>query len=287
MKDKIMPFVLVIVGSMMFGISVNLFVVSLNLFSSGLLGFSQVIRSIINLVTQNTSGYDYSGIIYFLLNIPLYLIAYKALSFRFFLLSIISTIVQSMTLAIVPIPQVMIFEDILTSILVGGIMGGVGIGLCLRAGGSGGGFDIIGVYFAMKYKDFSVGKISLILNAIVMIFSAILFNFQIAIYSILYITIFTLTLDKMHSQNIVSYCMIFTHSPQAKKDIMSKLGRGVTYWHGYGAYTDNENEVLVTIISKYEEAGLKKIVLDVDPHAFIIISEGMHVVGNYEKRLVG
>lgn len=286
MKDKIVPCLWVIAGSVMFGVSVNLFVVSLNLFSSGLLGVAQVLRSIINLITQNNNGYDYSGIIYFLLNVPLYLIAYKALSPRFFFLSILSTIVQSLTLALVPIPNVLIFEDMLTSILIAGIMGGVGIGFCLRAGGSGGGFDIIGVYYAMKYKDFSVGKISLALNAVVMVLSAILFNFQIAVYSILYITIFTLALDKMHSQNIVMHCMIFTQSPEAKKEIMKQTGRGVTYWRGMGAYTNRENEVLVTVISKYEEAQIKKIVLDADPNAFMIISEGMHITGNYEKRLV-
>lgn len=286
MKNKMLPYFWVIVGSMMFGISVNLFVVSLNLFSSGLLGVAQVIRSIINLVIQNNGGYDYSGIIYFLLNVPLYIMAYKVLSPRFFFLSILSTIVQSLTLALVPIPTTLIFNDMLTSILVAGIMGGVGIGMCLRAGGSGGGFDIIGVYYAMKIKDFSVGKISLVLNAIVMILSAILFNFQIAVYSILYVTIFTLALDKMHSQNIVMHCMIFTQSSEAKKQIMNQLGRGVTYWKGKGAYTEKDNEVLVTVISKYEEAQLKKIVLEADPSAFIIISEGMHVTGNYEKRLV-
>lgn len=284
--NKIMPYLAVILGSAIYAISVNLFVVSLDLYSSGVLGFSQVIRSIVNLLLGFKPAIDYSGIINFVLNVPLYILAYRSLSRRFFVLSLLSTVTQTVCLMLFPIPEAMILDDILTSILVAGIIGGVGIGVCLRVGGSGGGFDILGVYFSLKMKSISVGKLSMALNAITYACCALLFDVRVAVYSILYVVVFSMTLDKMHLQNIVTNCMIFTHSKETKKDIIRELKRGVTYWHGYGAYTDRDLDILVTLISKYEVNHLKRIVLEKDPQAFIICSEGMHVTGNVEKRLV-
>ncbi len=283
---QIKPYVIVIFGSSLFALGVNLLVVPLNLYSSGLLGVSQVLRSIVNLVISSQSQYDWSGYVYFALNIPLYIMAYRSLSHRFFYLSVLSTIVQSIVLVLIPIPQTPLLEDALTSVLVGGLIGGIGIGLCLREGGSGGGFDILGMYYALKTKGGSVGRLSLILNAVVYVICAVLFDIETAIYSILYVTVFTLALDRFHTQNIATHVMIFSQNKEIKKKIISQLRRGVTYWHGYGAYTDRDMDIIVTIISKYEISALKKLVLDMDEHAFIVISEGLHVIGNYEKRLL-
>lgn len=282
----IKPYILVIVGSALYAISVNLFIVSLDLYSSGLLGIAQVIRSIVNLITQSKSQYDWSGLVYFLMNIPLYILAYRNLSHRFFYLSVVSILVQSALLTIIPIPQDPLLSDYLTSVVLGGLIGGVGIGLCLQAGGSSGGFDIIAMYYSLKSKSGSMGQLSLIVNGILYAICAILFNIETAIYSIIYIAVFTLAFERFHTQNIVSHVMIFTKNASVKKEIISQLDRGLTYWHGYGAYTENEQEILVTLVSKYEITELKRIVLELDENAFIVISEGMHVVGNYQKRLL-
>lgn len=283
---KIKPYVFVIMGSSLFALGVNLFIVPLNLYSCGLLGVSQVFRSIVNLIFENHSQYDWSGYVYAALNIPLYIMAYRNLSHRFFYLSILSTVIQSIVLVMVPIPQQFLINDYLTSVLVGGLIGGIGIGLCLQVGGSGGGFDILGMYYAIKTKGGSVGKFSLILNTLLYLVCAMLFNIETAIYSILYVAVFTLSLDRFHTQNIATHVMIFSKNKEIKKEIIAQLKRGATYWKGMGAYTDNEMEIIVTIISKYEVPALKKVVLECDPQAFIIISEGLQITGNYEKRLL-
>lgn len=284
--DKIKPYLIVILGSAVFALSVNLFIVPLNLYSNGLLGFSQVFRSIVNIFMKSSSEYDWSGFVYALLNIPLYILAYRSLSHRFFYLSILSTIVQSIFLVLIPIPQTLLIKDYLTSALVGGLIGGIGIGYCLRVGGSGGGFDILGMYYALKTKGGSVGKLSLGLNAIMYLICAALFNLETAVYSILYVVVFNMALDKFHTQNIATHVMIFSKNQEIKKEIIHQLKRGATYWSGKGAYTDHDKEIIVTIVSKHEIPALKKMVLEIDPQAFIIISEGLEIVGNYEKRLL-
>ena len=90
----------------------------------------------------------------------------------------------------------------------------------------------------------------------------------------------------MHTQNIVMSAMIFTRNKAVKKAILHEMTRGVTCWEGKGAYTDTETDILMTVISKYEVNHLHDLVLGLDPKAFIILSEGMQVTGNYERRLL-
>ena len=68
--------------------------------------------------------------------------------------------------------------------------------------------------------------------------------------------------------------------------IINDMHRGVTYWKGQGAYTNNETEVLVTIVSKYEVPKIRREILKMDPKAFIIVSSQLNVDGNVEKRLI-
>ena len=77
--------------------------------------------------------------------------------------------------------------------------------------------------------------------------------------------------------------MIFTKKKCIDDRIMKEMHRGVTYWQGKGAYTNEDSLILVTVISKYEISQLKKIVKEIDPKAFIIFNDGMDVTGNFEN----
>ena len=123
-------------------------------------------------------------------------------------------------------------------------------------------------------------------NAVLFTVCALLYNIEIAIYSILQVAVFSFVVDKTHLQNIEVSVMIFTHCPDVKTMIMQKQHRGVTYWHGIGAYTNKETEVLVSIVSKYEIPELQKKILELDPSAFIVVSQQLEVSGGFEKRLV-
>ncbi len=262
-----------------------MFVVPVGLYNGGVVGISQIIRTLVNDYLSLPANFDISGIINFLLNIPLLLLAYKSISRKFFTGTVVSIVFQTIFFSIIAIPNVPIIDDRLAACLIGGIITGTGIGITLKAGGSGGGIDILGVYFAKKYSDFSVGKLGIIINAFIYGGCAILFELPIAIYSIIYTAFFGLIVDRIHYQNINTTATIFTKKQNIEKSIMSEMGRGVTCWKGYGAYTGEDTLVLVTVISKYEINQLKKIVYDIDDKAFVIFNEGMNVTGNFEKRL--
>ncbi len=280
-------FLMVIIGGFIFAAGVNLFIVPLGLYSGGVVGIAQIIRSIlIQFMNINIpNNFDIAGVINFLINIPLLILAFSVISHLFFYKTLCCVIAQTIAFSFIPIPSTPIIEDILASCLIGGVICGYGIGLALRNGGSGGGLDILGVYFTKKINDFSVGKLSIIVNVFVYLGCAILFDISTAIYSILYMACFSLILDRTHYQNINITSIIFTKNEEVQKEIMTQTGRGVTYWDGAGAYTNEKTRVLVTVINKYEINQLQSIVSSMDPNAFLIFSEGPEVVGGFEKRL--
>ncbi|MBP3917338.1 MAG: YitT family protein [Clostridium sp.] len=284
-EKKFKQYGIIIIGAFLFCLGVNLFISPLDLYNGGVVGISQIIRTIIVDYFPSLKNFEIAGIINFIINIPLLLIAYKSISKKFFVRTVVSVVSQTIFFTVITVPSTAIIDDPLAACLIGGIITGAGIGITLKAGGSGGGIDILGVYFTQKYKNFSVGKLGIIINSIIYGICAILFELPTAIYSVIYTTFFSLIVDRIHYQNINTTAMIFTKMKNIESGIMSEMGRGVTCWKGEGAYTGEESKILVTVISKYEINQLKRIVLEKDPKAFIIFNEGLSVTGNFEKRL--
>ncbi|MBX9138038.1 MULTISPECIES: YitT family protein [unclassified Clostridium] len=282
---KVKEYGIIIIGALLFCFGINTFISPLGLYNGGVVGISQIIRTIVVEYIPVLKNFEIAGVINFIINIPLLLIAYKSISKKFFIRTVVSVIAQTIFFTVIKIPTLPIIDDQLAACLIGGIITGAGIGITLKAGGSGGGIDILGVYFTQKYKNFSVGKLGIIINAIIYGICAILFELPTAIYSVIYTTFFSLIVDKIHYQNINTTAMIFTKKKNIELGIMSEMARGVTCWKGEGAYTGEETKILVTVISKYEINQLKRIVLEKDPKAFIIFNEGLNVTGNFEKRL--
>lgn len=274
----------VVIGSFLFCLGLNLFVTPMNLYASGVIGLSQIIRTLL----QNVGivfSFEISGYINLLFNIPLMILAYRSISRRFFLLTLLSIVLQSIFFGVIPIPEIPIIEDMLTACIVGGIITGYGIGLVLRSSGCAGGTDVLGVYFTKKFDHFSVGKLGIIINAVLFTLCMFLFEVEIAIYSILNTVIFSLIVDRVHYQNIAMSAMIFTRKPEIRHYIMKEFHRGVTYWKGMGGYTDEDTYILMTAVSKYEVNILRSEIKKHDPNAFIIFAEALNVTGNFEKHL--
>ncbi len=273
---------LIIGGSFLFAMSVNVFMVPIHLYVGGVVGVSQVIAKVF---FSSVTKFNVTGLINLLFNIPLFVLGYKTAGKKMLFGTLLSVVVQTITFSLIPIPKEMVFDDKLTNIIVSGIVGGIGVGGILSGGASGGGLDLLGLYLTKVRKRFSVGRMSLYFNTVLYIVCAILFDVRIALYSVIYVAIFSFMIDRWHYQNIEMQLMIFTHCEEVKTMILQKYIRGVTYWEGKGAYTNQETEVLCTIVSKSEVESVKQDILSLDPKAFIICSEGLQVTGGYEKRL--
>ena len=273
-------------GALMFAFGLNVFIIPLSLYNGGFMGIAQLIRTFIVSAFHLSLGQtDIAGIIFFLINIPLIILAWSQMGKGFFYRSIIVIIVQTLGQTFIPIPATPFIEDYLTACIVGGIVAGGGSGLILRGASSGGGQDILGIYMSKRFPGFSVGKVGLMINILVYSVCLFMFNIEITIYSLIYGVVYSIACDRVHIQNINVSAMIFTKQPGVAQAIMTQTGRGVTSWDGAGAYTNTSSDILMVVMSKYEVNQIKHIVKEIDPHAFMIFTEGCDVTGNFEKRL--
>lgn len=277
-----------ILGELIAAFSLNYFIVPLGLYSGGSMGVCQLIRTLLQIWGGLSFGdYDIAGILYFLSNIPILLYARGILGRKFVLKTVVCTMAFSLFYSVIPAPSTMVVNDTLTACLLGGILTGVGSGLVLTCGGSGGGLDVIGLCLSKKGSRFTVGRFSMTFNAFLYALCLILFTPETAIYSVIYNFASAMVADKAHQQNISVQALIFTRAGERElgRVIMDELGRGVTWWEGVGAYTGENVHVLCVCLSKYEIEELFHTVHEMDPHAFITLQEGVRIYGNFQKKL--
>lgn len=285
-KKQITGLLYSVCGGVLFAAGVNLFITPLDLYNGGFMGIAQLIRTFLTSALHLSFGQtDIAGIIYFIVNLPLLYLAWSKMGRGFFFRTVVTVIVETAALTFIPVPERSLIDDRLTSCVIGGLVAGFGTGLVLRGGSSGGGQDILGLYFTKKFRNFSVGKMATIINVFVYGICLLMFNLETVIYSLIYGVISSVACDRIHIQNINMSVMIFTKKTGISRAIMEQLGRGVTNWDGEGAYTNKTSYILFVMISKYEMGQIKQIVHSIDPNAFMIFTEGCAVDGNFEKRL--
>lgn len=288
MHNRWLRLVAALVGEAMIALGVNLFIVPIGLYSGGVLGVCQLARTLLqNALGLGAGSMDFTGILYFLVNIPVLIYGYKVLGRSIAAKTIICTVFYSGISLVIPIPSTPIVEEYLTACLIGGLLTGVGTGIVLTCGGSSGGLDLIGLCLSKKGSSITVGRFSLTFNIFLYAICLVLFNVEVAIYSVIYNLVTVMVMDRMHQQNISVQALIFTRNDGYKlgQEIINQLGRGVTYWNGAGAFAGASIRILCVCLSKYEVEELVVLVQKEDPNAFITVEEGVQVYGNFFKKL--
>ena len=274
-----------IIGGVLYAVGVNLFIVPFGLYSGGIVGIAQLIRTLLaDYIHIDFGSKDVAGIIFYALNVPILIYAFPRLEKRFFLRTFVA--VTALMLAMSFIPTKMVVEDCLASTIVGGFISGAGIGLVLRNSGSTGGMDVIGMLMSKAHGNLSVGRVNLTVNLVIYAVCLFLFDVQIVVYSVIFAVIHAFAIDRFHAQNINVEVKIITKidPTQLERDVFTQMGRGVTELPSMGAYTHEDEHILYILISKYEVHQLRQIVRAYDKHAFIIVNEGVSVEGNYLKK---
>ena len=275
-----------LIGVLIYSVGINLFIVPANLYSSGLLGICQVIRTVlVEYLNLPFQSFDIAGIIYYLINIPIMVLAIVKVGKKFLVKTLISCTAMTIFLAVIPITPIV--QDRMTACVVGGIITGCGVGIALRMGSTLGGIDVIGIIITRWKQNFSVGKMNLLVNVCLYAVCLFLFDVEVVIYSLIFAAVYSVAIDKIHIQNITVEVKIITKidTTLLEKEVFEELNRGLTKWTSLGAYTHEESHVLYVLLSKHEVSRLKAIIHKYDANAFVVINEGVVVEGNYLKRL--
>lgn len=189
-----------IVGALLYAVGVNFFVVPAGLYTGGVMGLCQVIRTLLaRYLDLHFQSIDIAGVIYYMINIPIFIIAFARIGRRFFAKTLVTVTALSLSLAV--IPPVTIVKDTMASCVVGGIISGAGVGIALRMGASSGGMDVVGVLLTKWRQDFSVGRVNLLMNLVLYGICLALFDVEIVVYSVIYAAVYSVAMDRVHTQN--------------------------------------------------------------------------------------
>ncbi|MFE4713879.1 MULTISPECIES: YitT family protein [unclassified Paenibacillus] len=273
MLKRIGSYATVIFGSALIASGFNLFLIPHRLLSGGVSGLSMLVGYFTPL---NIS------LLYLLFNIPLLVAGWFQLGRRFIVLSILS--VASTTWMMTLIPVRVVPSDMLLASVFGGVMVGIGSGISFRAGGSSGGFDILGSIIT-RYRDFPVGTIIAGMNGLVILAAAYFDNnWNLALASMVSIYVTGKVVDMIHISHIKVTVYIVTNRTEELLKQLLVLQRGVTKIRTEGAYSHVEKDMLMTVTTRYELAELKRIIKTTDPQAFVNIVETVGVMGSFRKR---
>jgi uncharacterized membrane-anchored protein YitT (DUF2179 family) len=252
------------------------------------MGFAQVFQYLLLKAGFAFKGFNTSGVIYWILNVPAIIVAIKRMRRRFVLKTIFAITSITILLSVIPIVNAPIMDDRITNTIIAGILCGSGIGIILWMGGCDGGMNIVGMLYISSTGKGSVGTVSMAVNLLLYAVMLFLFDAPTVIYTLIYSVFSSMATDKIHTQNISSQVTIITKLEDTKElevEVMGRLHRGMTRVNGNGIFTGDDVKMFIIFISKYEYSRLKGIVKAHDPNAFIVVNEGVHIDGHFLKKL--
>lgn len=268
----IIMILMIILGSAFSGVAFNLFIVPHKLLSGGISGISLILNYLFN---ANI------GILFLVFNIPIFILGYKYVDREFVLLSIIGTVSFSFWVEVFSFfRESMIVPDVMLSCIYAGVLNGIGLGIVLKNRASQGGIDIIAVILK-KYFSMNIGSTSMIINTFIVIAASFITNLNLAMYTLISMYVSSTVVDKIQQgfDRRKSIMIITDKEKQVADEIFKKLVRGITYLEGEGAYTGNRKRVIYCIVNLNQLAKLKHIVREIDPNAFITVSDTAEVMG--------
>lgn len=274
-----------VLGSVLLTVGIWLFVTPNHINFGGMIGLSQLIEYAIKHLLPVPSGMNLLGIINFMLNIPLFIMAYTIMNRDFCIKTLVSLAIQTVLLSLLPAVNAPVVEDMILNVVFGAMICGIGVGLALSGSGCCGGMDIATVCLVKKKPDFKTGQVSIYFNIVLFGICLFVYDVKTIMYSAVFVGILYTVADHFHYQNINVTALIFTKEPMVKQRILKEMGRGVTCWKGEGAYTSTDCEVLFVALNAYEESQIEQIIHETDPHAFVTYQSGAKVHGGFEKRL--
>ena len=287
-------YVIITLGMLLYIVGWSVFLVPNHLVGGGVSGLASVVQ-------YATNGAVKMGYTYFVVNVVLLIIAMFILGNKFGFKTIYAIVIASVGLnvfqEIIPavICQTLAVENgKLMSSIMGGLMAGVGIGLCMSQGGSTGGTDIIAL-IVNKYRNVSPGKMILAMDVVIILSSLLVpiqdadgsimqFNEKITtcVYGFILIVVNGTVLDMVIAgtrQSVQLFILSKKHKEIADA-ITNDLHRGVTVLNGMGWYTKEPTEVLMVLTRKYDLNVLLRYIKNIDPEAFLSVST---VTGVYGK----
>lgn len=266
----------VIIGCVLFGAGFNLFLSPNGLNAGGVSGLGMVFLKLTGISSIGI------GTVTMLINLPLFVLGGMKLGKSFVLSSLLGMVASSIAidaLAWLPVPQV---EPLLAA-LYGGVFCGFGLGLVFSTGATTGGSDILVRLLKRKFQHIPIGTINSCFDFMVAALTGLAFQDAAkALYSGVSIFVTGWVIDAVvYRFDYSKVALIITKEYARVAQVIGKeLDRGATYLEGQGVYSGKPTKVVLTAVKKHQIADLKRLVVEIDKDAFIIVQEAHQVLGD-------
>ncbi|MDW7710783.1 MAG: YitT family protein [Deferrisomatales bacterium] len=262
---------LILTGSALCAVAINGILIPHRFLSGGFTGLALEIYYLWPVVPVSA--------LYAVLNVPLFAMGWFHVGRRFFLYSLAGVAVFSGALQVVRLP-VPVHDPILAALLAG-IITGTGSGIILRSFGSAGGSDILSIILLRRFSV-RIGTTVLAFNGLVLATAAVLFDLEMALYTLIYIFVTARMVDVVVTglSQRKAVTIISRRWEEIRKYVVDEIQRGVTVLRAEGGYRREEERVLYTVITFRELARLKREIRRIDPTAFVVVNETLEVMGH-------
>ncbi|WP_027702030.1 YitT family protein [Metaclostridioides mangenotii] len=269
-----------VMGCISMSVGINAFLKPHTIAPGGLSGLSLLLNKITGLPVS---------VVMMLIGIPLVILAFRIMGLKNSLKTLFGTVLFSAIVQLTdPLSRMHFTEDLILSSISGGLLVGIGLGIMFKSDASTGGTDLIALILSKKFPGIKVTKFMSCLDGMIVISSGFVNrSLETALYSgmalIVIVKVADIIVEGVNSSR--AFYIISEEPEKVRSAITKELNRGLTILDGKGGYTKTSKEVLFVVVTKKQELFLNRLVKDVDPEAFVIVSDVKEVYGKGFKVL--
>jgi len=270
--NKWLDYACMAAGSLLMAVGIQFFYDPIGLVTGGVSGIAIILKELTGLFPL--------GITTIVLNIPLFYIGWRVFGWKYISKTVVCTTMLSVWLTILP-TYALTPDDYFLSAVFGGVIFGIGIGLVFYANATTGGTDLLAAIIRKRVPHYSIAQIMQLIDGVIVIAGACVFGIEAAMYAVITVFLISKVSDSM-LEGMKFAKMLYIISDKHEEIaayIMHELDRGVTGLYGQGLYSGNDRKVLICVVSKKEIVSVKERIAQIDPNAFVILSDAREVLG--------
>lgn len=270
-------YLMILAGTALIAFAVASIYDSVGLVTGGFSGLSIIVKRLTESLIPGGIPLAVTNLV---LNVPFFLIAIRLKGIRYIIKTLFATGMLSVWLSVLPVIP-LAQGDLLLSALYGGVLMGVGIGMVFAAQATTGGTDLIAAIIQHFWKQYSIADIMQVIDALIVLAGASMFGIQMALYAMIAIYLVSKVSDGLiEGLKFSKAAFIITEKPRELSEaLMREVDRGVTGIPARGMYSGDEKNMLFCVVARKEIVRLKEVALEVDPAAFVIVTDAREVLG--------
>lgn len=271
----VVQYLVIVIGCVIYAVGFQFFMYPNSIVAGGAVGVAMIVNRLIPVPV---------GLMTIILNIPLFIIAWRYFGFDFLISSLVGMILSSIFVDLLAIADVALTHDPMLASFIGGAVKGIGLGMVYYVGTTTGGVDIVAKLLRMKFPHINLGTILMLLDAVIIGAYAVIFHiYESAMYSIIAMVVVSKVIDLV-LYGIDNSCVCYIISERSgdicHEIISGHMHRGVTILDGRGAYSGKEKQVIMCVIKRHQISEIRRIVRNMDENAFFVVSDAKNVFGN-------